>query len=312
MPQHRGSPYTHAVAAVEISDLLVRYGNRAVVDRLGFTANAGEITALIGPNGAGKTTTVEVCVGLRARQSGTVQVLGRDPRSFTPDDRARIGVMLQDGGLYPTAQAGPWLRALSRQYREPRDPEALMEQLGIDPLGTTVRRMSGGEVQRLKLASALIGQPEVLFLDEPTTALDAQARAALLNFLTELRDGGTCIVLTTHLLDDVEQVADRVTIMNRGTAVLDGTVAELTGTAQSLRFRATAGLPLATLQGVLPDAYLVRESGTGTYVIEGVPTPSIVATITNWCAEQGILATDIRTGRGTLADLMRELEAEAT
>ena len=298
------------MAAVVISDLLVRYGSRTVVNRLNFTANAGEITALIGPNGAGKTTTVEVCVGLRTRQGGVVEVLGRDPRSFTPDDRANIGVMLQDGGLYPTAQAGPWLRALSRQYREPRDPEAVMQQLGIEPLGATVRRMSGGEVQRLKLASALIGRPEVLFLDEPTTALDSQARAALLDFLTELRDVGTCIVLTTHLLDDVETVADRVTIMHRGSAVMEGTVDELTGTAQSLRFRATGGLPVTTLQRVLPDAYRVWESGAGTYVIEGEPTPSIVATITQWCAEQGILATDIRTGRGSLADLMRDLEAD--
>jgi ABC-2 type transport system ATP-binding protein len=299
------------VAAVVISDLLVRYGSRTVVDRLNFTANAGEITALIGPNGAGKTTTVEVCVGLRGRQGGVVEVLGRDPRTYTPDDRANLGVMLQDGGLYPTAQAGPWLRALSRQYRDPRDPDGLMQQLGIDPLGATVRRMSGGEVQRLKLASALIGQPQVLFLDEPTTALDAQARTALLNFLTELRDAGTCIVLTTHLLDDVETVADRVTIMNRGSAVMDGTIAELTGTAQSLRFRATPGLPVTTLQRVLPDTYRVRESATGTYVIEGEPTPSIVSTITQWCAEQGILATDIRTGRGSLADLMRDLEVES-
>jgi ABC-2 type transport system ATP-binding protein len=299
------------VPALEIRDLLVRYGDRAVVDRFTMTAAAGHITALIGPNGAGKTTTVEVCVGLRARQAGDVRVLGADPRHATPDHRSQVGVMLQDGGLYPTTRAEAWLRTLGAMSQDPMDVDELIVDLGINR-GTTVRRMSGGEVQRLKLASALIGRPDVLFLDEPTTALDPSARDALLAFLRRLRDNGACIVLTTHDLGEVEDVADMVTVMAQGRAVASGPVSELTGTSEGLRFRARAGLDTGSLQAALPLGYTVVERMTGEYVITGPPTPEILSIATSWCAEHGVLATHIHTGTQSLADVLRELPGSDT
>ncbi len=292
--------------ALQIRDLLVRYGDRAVVDRFTMTAEAGQITALIGPNGAGKTTTVEVCVGLRARQAGDVLVLDVDPRRATPDHRARVGVMLQDGGLYPTTKAEAWLRTLASMSSNPMSVDDLIDDLGINR-GTTVRRMSGGEVQRLKLASALIGRPDVLFLDEPTTALDPSARDALLSFLRQLRDDGACIVLTTHDLGDVEHVADMVTVMAQGRSVASGPVSELTGTSDGLRFRARPGLDTVSLQAALPAGYTVTERVSGQYVIAGQPTPEILSIATSWCAEHGVLATQIHTGTQSLADVLREL-----
>lgn len=292
--------------ALDIRDLLVRYGDRAVVDRFTMSAQAGQITALIGPNGAGKTTTVEVCVGLRSRQAGEVQVLGVDPRLATPDHRSKVGVMLQDGGLYPTARARAWLRTLGAMTQDSMDADELITELGINPV-TTVRRMSGGEVQRLKLASALIGRPELLFLDEPTTALDPSARDALWGFLRRLRDEGVCIVLTTHDLGDVEDVADTVTVMAQGRTVVTGPVSQLTGTQEGLRFRARPELDTHGLQGALPEGYTVRERAAGEYVITGLPTPEILATAASWCAEHGVLATQIHTGTQSLADVLREL-----
>ncbi len=302
----QGAPYTRVVPALQIRDLLVRYGDRAVVDHFSMSAEAGQITALIGPNGAGKTTTVEVCVGLRSRQAGYVQVLGVDPRKATPDHRSTIGVMLQDGGLYPTTRARNWLRTLGALTQNPLDADQLIADLGINPV-TTVRRMSGGEVQRLKLASALIGRPELLFLDEPTTALDPTARDGLLSFLRQLRQDGACIVLTTHDLGDVEDVADTVTVMAQGRNVVSGPVSELTGTDEGLRFRARPDLDINGLAGVLPGGYTVRERAAGDYVITGPPTPEILAIAASWCAEHGVLATQIHTGTQSLADVLREL-----
>lgn len=297
--------------ALEIRDLLVRYGDKAVVDRFSMSADPGRITALIGPNGAGKTTTVEVCVGLRARQGGEVQVLGVDPRRATPDHRSQVGVMLQDGGLYPTTRAEAWLRTLGALSQDPLDVDELIAELGINR-ATTVRRMSGGEVQRLKLASALIGRPTMLFLDEPTTALDPSARDALLSFLRRLRDEGACIVLTTHDLGDVEDIADVVTVMAQGRSVARGPVAELTGTSEGLRFRARAGLDTVSLQAALPTGYTVVERVTGEYVIAGPPTPEILSIATSWCAEHGVLATHIHTGTQSLADILRDLPGSDT
>lgn len=271
-----------------------------------MSAAAGEITALIGPNGAGKTTTVEVCVGLRSRQGGQVEVLGQDPRHATAEHRSHLGVMLQDGGLYPTTRAEPWLRTLAALNTNPLDVRTLMAELQINP-STTVRRMSGGEVQRLKLASALINRPNLLFLDEPTTALDPAARDALLAFLRQLRDEGACIVLTTHDLLDVEDVADQVTVMAAGRKVLSGPVSEVTGSNEGLRFQARQGLVTDSLQSALPEGYAIRERLPGEYLITGAPTPQILAIVTSWCAEHGVMATAIHTGTQSLADVVRGL-----
>jgi ABC-2 type transport system ATP-binding protein len=291
------------VPGVVISDLVVSYGTSVVVNGFAMTAELGAITALIGPNGAGKTTTIEVCVGLRARRSGVVSVLGVDPADGTPSHRSEVGIMLQDGGIPANARPGAWLQSLSRLYESARDPVVLMTQLGISGNWPTVRRMSGGQVQRLKLASALIGNPRVLFLDEPTAGLDHEAKADLMVLIRQLKDEGTCIVLTTHDLGEVEQLADHVVMMNHGATVAAGSLAELTASHEGLRFQAPPRLALKSLQSVLPPLNTVHEQRPGDYVVSGHPTPELLAIVTHWCAEQGVVATSIRMGTQNLADV---------
>jgi ABC-2 type transport system ATP-binding protein len=291
------------VPGVVIRDLVVSYGTSAVVDGFTMTADFGTITALIGPNGAGKTTTVEVCVGLRARQSGQVLVCNVDPANSTPGDRSEVGVMLQDGGIPANARPGAWLQSLARLYQRAVDPTALMAQLGISADWPTVRRMSGGQVQRVKLASALIGSPRVLFLDEPTAGLDHEAKADLMALIRQLKHDGTCIVLTTHDLGEVEQLADHVVMMNHGVAVATGSLAELTASHNGLRFQAPPRLAINSLQSVLPPENSVHEERPGDYIVSGHPTPELLATVTHWCAEQGVVATSIRMGTQDLSDV---------
>jgi ABC-2 type transport system ATP-binding protein len=224
---------------------VVRYGARTAVSGLSFEAPTGQVTALVGPNGAGKTSTVEVCVGLRPRAAGGVEVVGRDVshRNRAPDPR--IGVMLQDGGLYSTARPFELVRYIASLYPDPDDPATLLEGLGIDPSArTTIRRLSGGEQQRVKTAAALVGRPRLAFLDEPTAGLDALGRRAFHDRVRALVDDGSTIVLTTHLMDDVERLADHVAVLDRGRVVADGTPAELTGSGTPrIRFRLSAAPP---------------------------------------------------------------------
>lgn len=291
--------------SVVVDRLEVRFGDQMAVDDLSLTAPAGAITALLGPNGAGKSTTVDVISGLRRPTRGSATILGHSPQD--PVVKARMGVMLQSGGLYPTARPLEWLRYLSRLYRKPADPEALLELVGLDPRSkTTARRMSGGEQQRLRLAAALLPRPEVLVLDEPTAGLDAKARRGLLAELRERRDSGTTILLTTHVLADVEELADTVVVIARGRLLASGTLESLTGASDAITFAGPMHLPTQTLADALPLGYVVDEPEPGTYVVQGEPTPQVLATITAWCAQHQALATSMRVGRRTLEDLLIE------
>lgn len=289
--------------ALQIESLVVRYGARLAVDGISTTAAVGQVTALLGPNGAGKTSTVEVISGLRRPTSGTVRVLG-----LAPDDaelKPRIGVMLQNGGLYPTARPLEWLRYLARLYPQHDDPRELLERVGLDPATrTTARRLSGGEQQRLKLAAALLPRPHFLVLDEPTAGLDPLARRALVNTVRALRDGGVSILLTTHQLLDVVDLADRIIVMAGGRLHAEGTLDELTGTHDALRFLGPRHLDTATLAAALPEGYGVEEPRGGHYVVHGAPTPQAMAAVTAWCAQHGVLATDISVGHRSLEDIL--------
>lgn len=212
-----------------MSDLVVRYHGRAVVDRLSWTAQTAAVTAVLGPNGAGKTTTVECCEGLRRPDSGTVRVLGSDPLTADASARARVGVMLQDGGLPTGAPAGQVLRHVAALHARPHDPDLLLDTLGLrEHARTMVRRLSGGQRQRLSLACALVGRPEVLFLDEPTAGLDPQARHVVWNLISQARSDGVAVVLTTHHLAEAERLADDIVIMAAGRRVAQGSPADLT------------------------------------------------------------------------------------
>jgi len=296
--------------AVEISGLVKNYGRTTAVAGLTMSAERGQITAVLGPNGAGKTTTIEVCEGYRRADAGTVRVLELDPVKDAGKLRPRVGVMLQSGGIPTTARPTDYLRVMAAFYAHPLEPSMLLDRLGLtESARTPFRRLSGGQQQRLALAAALIGRPELIFLDEPTAGLDPQARHATWDLIAGLRASGATIILTTHYLEEAERLADHVVIVDHGELVTQGTPAELTGSQGQLRFRAEPGLDTSGLLGALPAASVVKESPAGAYLVElpsGVD-PQVVATVTAWCAEQGVLAKNLRIESRTLEDVFLEL-----
>jgi len=298
------------VPAVDVRSLEVTYGEQVAVAGLDLSADAGEVLALLGPNGAGKTSTVETLEGYRRPSGGRVAVLGLDPRRDHAALRRRIGVMLQRGGVYPGMGPGEAVRLFASYYDDPLDPAGLLDRLGLGPVANTPwRRLSGGEQQRLSLALALIGRPEVAFLDEPTAGVDPQGRLVIRQVITELRDGGVCVVLSTHELDEATRLADRVVIVDHGRAVATGTPAELMTAAagQRIRFGGPGGIDTAGLAARLGAP--VREERPGEYVAEVEPTPANVAALTGWLAERDLPLADLRAGRERLEDVFLRLTA---
>jgi ABC-2 type transport system ATP-binding protein len=296
--------------AVEITGLVKSYGRTTAVAGLSMRAVRGEVTAVLGPNGAGKTTTIEACEGYRRPDAGTVRVLGLDPVKDARNLRPRVGVMLQSGGIPTAARPADYLKVMARFYAHPVDPAVLLDRLGLaESARTPFRRLSGGQQQRLALAAAIIGRPELVFLDEPTAGLDPQARLATWELVAGLRASGATVILTTHYLEEAERLADQVVIVDHGTLVTQGTPAELTGSQGQLRFRAEPGLDTSGLLVALPPASVVKESPAGAYLVElpaGID-PQVVATVTAWCAEQGVLAKNLRIESRTLEDVFLEL-----
>jgi ABC-2 type transport system ATP-binding protein len=295
------------VPAVVVDALVVRYGARDVVDGVGFTAAAGTVTAVLGPNGAGKTTTLETLEGYRSPSRGSVRVLGFDPVADRRHVAGRIGVMLQRGGVYSTLGAEAVLRLFAGYYDDPLPVGDLLERLGLRTCAKTPwRRLSGGEQQRVALALALVGRPDVAFLDEPSAGMDPAARDVLWSVVRELRADGTCIVLTTHQLDEAERLADRVVIIDRGRVVADDTPAGLAaGAGDEIRFSAPPGLPVAELAGLLGGRGV--ESAEGEYVLAVAASPENVAGVTSWLAARHVVVGDLRAGRQRLADVFAQL-----
>ena len=296
--------------AVSLTGLVKRYGSATAVDGLTLAAARAKVTALLGPNGAGKTTTIEICEGYRRADAGTVAVLGLDPARDARELRPRVGVMLQAGGLPLAVRAGDYLRLMASFYTKPLDPAALLDRLGLTNCARTIcRRLSGGQQQRLSLAAAIIGRPELVFLDEPTAGLDPQARHATWELIEELRGAGVSVILTTHFMEEAERLADTVAIVDHGKLVAEGTPAELTGTDGQLRFRAQSGLNTDSLLTALPGGTAAKESPEGYYVIEvqGRVDPQLLASVTAWCADHGVLAKDLRVESRTLEDVFLEL-----
>ncbi len=310
---------TRDAIAIRATDVRKAYGSREVLTGVSFEVSRGELLALLGPNGAGKTTTVEILEGYRRVDRGSVRVLGLDPVKDGARLRPRIGLMLQEGGIDPRTTPREALRLYARFYRDPEDPDRLLELVDLgNAAGTRYRRLSGGEKQRLGLALALIGRPELLVLDEPTAGMDPAAKQATRERIAALRAAGTTILLTTHELGDVELLADHVAVLDRGRLVAYGTPAELTGAgAPRVRFRLSAplrdedGASLVAAVGAGGNGTHLAQAGPGaSYELGGLtelPTPAMVAALAAWCAERGLLMTELRLGAASLEERYLEL-----
>ncbi|GAB3367617.1 ABC transporter ATP-binding protein [Amycolatopsis echigonensis] len=297
--------------AVEISGLAKSYGSTTAVDGIDLRMERGSLLALLGPNGAGKTTTVEICEGFRRPDAGQVRVLGLDPVADSSQLRPRVGIMPQGGGAYPGVRAEEMLRLVASCAANPHDPAWLLEVLGLGGAKRTpFKRLSGGQQQRLSLACALVGRPELVFLDEPTAGMDPQARRLVWDLLAALRADGVSVLLTTHLMEEAETLADQVVIVDHGKVVVEGTPHSLTleaGEAAQLRFRARRKLDTTLLEAALPEGYRVSETAPGSYLVEGAVDPQVVSAVTAWCAQQGVLPEQLQVGRRTLEEVFLEL-----
>jgi ABC-2 type transport system ATP-binding protein len=296
---------------VELSGMVKRYGPTTAVDGLNLTAGRGKVTAILGPNGAGKTTTVEVCEGYRSADGGTVRVLGLDPIRDAARLKPRVGVMLQAGGIPPAVPAGEYLRTLSRFHVKPHDTAWLLDIVGLTAHAKIpYKRLSGGQQQRLSLAAAVLGRPELVFLDEPTAGMDPQARHATWDMVTALKGDGVGVILTTHFMEEAERLADHVVIIDHGRAVADGSPVALTGSAGQLRFRAEPDLDIDSLLTALPAGSAAKESPASRYLIEspgGAVQPALLAAVTAWCADRGVLPSSLQIESRTLEDVFLEL-----
>ncbi|HEY3437105.1 MAG TPA: ABC transporter ATP-binding protein, partial [Actinotalea sp.] len=266
--------------AVVVRGLVKRYGSNEAVRGVDLVAPAGEVTALLGPNGAGKTTTVECCEGLRRPDGGSVSVLGLDPVRDRRSLRPRVGVMLQDGGLPSTVPAAEALRHVAAMYARPRDVRELSDRLGLDGFARTqVRRLSGGERQRLALAAALVGDPQLVFLDEPSAGMDPQSRHAVWDLVRELRAAGTTIVITTHQMAEAEELADHVVVVDHGRVLAAGTTQQLVAGSGSVRVTVHPATGTTLADGARLAAQLEAHlSAALRHQEEPAVTPAVVAT----------------------------------
>jgi ABC-2 type transport system ATP-binding protein len=292
-----------APAPVVVCDgLVIRYGDLVAVDALSFRAGAGEVVALLGPNGAGKTSTVECLEGYRQPSAGSVTVLGLDPRRNHTALVPRIGVMLQRGGVYPMLGPVQVLHLFANYYDDAEDPDALVDLVGLGEVQRTPwRRLSGGEQQRLSLALALIGKPEVVFLDEPTAGVDPEGRVVVREIIAGLRRRGICVLLTTHELAEAERLADRVVIIDHGRKLAEDTPAGLAaGTADgSIRFTTDPGLDTAALALAIGTGTVIDEESPGAYRLRpptGIDSPAVIAVLATWLADRRLALGDLRTG----------------
>jgi ABC-2 type transport system ATP-binding protein len=298
--------------AVDVRDLVVRYGATTAVDGVSLVAPAGAILALLGNNGAGKTSLLQVCEGFRRPDGGSVRVLGLDPIADHDALMPRLGIMLQSGGVYPWATAGEILELFAGFAARPLDTAMLLDRLGLRKVARTrFRRLSGGEQQRLALAVALVGRPDLVFLDEPTAGMDTEARHTTWQLIGELRADGVTVLLTTHLLDEAERLADHVVIIDSGVVAATGTPAELTAVAgiDLLQVRADPGLAVERLTA--QRDLKMTEDSPGEYTVAGPLDTVAVAGVLAWFAAQDAQITAVNTRRRTLEDVYLALTAKA-
>src|SRR3954454_5521117 len=291
----------------------MRYGEKVAVDDLDLVVDRNTITAVLGPNGAGKTTTLETCEGYRKAQQGSVSVLGLDPQRQRRDLLPRIGVMLQDGGAWSGVRAMEMLRHISRLHADPLDVDVLGERLGLGDCGRTpYRRLSGGQQQRLKLAMAIVGRPELVFVDEPTAGMDPAGRRTTWELLEQLRTDGVTVVLTTHHMEEAERLADRIHIIDHGRLIASGSPIELTrgGTVSTIRLVVTkpfpSGAPDSLKAALGPDIEVVLLDELS-LLGPGPADASTLAKVSRWCEDNAVLPESLTLGTRTLEDVFLEL-----
>jgi len=302
------------VPALSVAGLEKHYGAVRAVDGVSFDVHRGEVFGLLGPNGAGKTTTLEILEGYRVADAGHAKVLGLDPERDGDRLRARIGVMLQEGGLYPGLRVGEVLRLFAAYYRDAEDPDALLDVVGLTGARQRmVRRLSGGQAQRLSLACALVGKPELVFLDEPTAGMDPQARATTWELIRAVARRGATVVLTTHLLDEAERLCDRLAIIAGGRLAALGTPRELTAATDTPQVRLVTAQPvdtekLAATLGLAPD--VVVEVRSGEYLVQRAATPALIAALATFLRDQDVTMVALDAARRSLEDVFLQITAE--
>lgn len=296
-------------------DVPTRKGRFHILKGISFDAKAGEVTALLGPNGAGKTTTLSIAQGIDPASSGTVRLLDVDPYRAGAELRSQVGVMLQEGGLPMAVTGHRLLEHLQRLYLHPADIDGLMDRLEIhDFKDRQIRRLSGGQRQRLGMAAALVGRPRVVFLDEPSAGLDPVSRRIVFELIEELKTHGVCIILTTHLLEDAQRLADHVVLIRDGKVEAAGTVEELTATGlrPPLSFRLETPLTASQQQdfpthlalSAGPDA-----AGPAIWQVSGIETPADLHALTGWWVRHDLMPVDLGLTGKSLEDVFWELTA---
>jgi ABC-2 type transport system ATP-binding protein len=303
-----------ASEAVSIHGLSKSYGKVTAISDLSFDIRRGEVFALLGRNGAGKTTTIEILEGYRKRDTGTVRVLGLDPgaRSDMEKLRQRMGVMLQLTTIYQAAKVGEVINTFASYYKNPADTRELLALVGMDNFTRHYfKDLSGGQKQRVSLALALVGKPEVVFLDEPTAAMDPQSRHQTWEIILSLKSRGVTILLTTHYLEEAQRLADRVAIVDRGTlAALDtpsGLTYRLGG--DTITFNTRPGLPTEEL-AALDGAKSATQVGPDEYRVVAHDADALNVALVMWAQAAGLRLTGIKIERASLEDVFLKLTGE--
>ena len=292
--------------SVVVENLSVSYGDLIAVDNVSFEAPTGSVTVILGPNGAGKTSTIEVCEGFRTAKSGSVRVLGLDPVS---DHRAlteRMGVMLQGGGVYPSARVRDVVSHFCALHNKGVNATQLVERVGLSNRSTgTWRKLSGGEQQRLSLALALAADPEVIFLDEPTSGVDIDGRDVIADIIRDLAARGTTVVLASHDMAEAEKVATHAVLFNSGKVIASGEITSLLTSRKHLRFTSSEGLVPAELAVSIKSP--VVAIGDGVYEVASEPTPQLMTRISQWLADNSHPLLGVDMGKESLEDTYRRL-----
>ena len=296
-------------------DVPTRKGRFHILKGISFEAKAGEVTALLGPNGAGKTTTLSIAQGIDPATSGVVRLLGVDPYRADAELRSQVGVMLQEGGLPMAVTGQRLLEHLQRLYLHPADIDGLMDRLEIRSFkDRQIRRLSGGQRQRLGMAAALVGLPCVVFLDEPSAGLDPVSRQIVFELIEELKSLGVCIILTTHLLEDAQRLADHVVLIRDGKVEAAGTVDELTATGlhPPLSFRLETPLTASQRQDFPAHLTLSTdaiEAGPVVWQVSGIETPADLHALTGWWLRHDLMPVNLGLKGKSLEDVFWELTA---